>query len=120
MQKHTHLKTPAQRRAKARNVRALDRLDESPKLTMREIADHHGISRAQAFKLIAELEAWEASATFQDEADAVMAQTPGEYHPFLWLLVSGRMLYAYTQGEVTNSVFGPAADGHNEPDLLLR
>ena len=93
-----------QRRAKARCIRALIQM-ESPQTSMTEACDKHKISRTTGYRILEELIAWEQTATPQTEAAEIMAQTrQTTYHPNLWLLVSGKTLMAYMQGQ---DGFGP-------------
>jgi hypothetical protein len=113
--------TPLKRRIKARQIRGRSRWDgprgtEYGTLNMQEIADKHGVSLAHAKRIVDELEAWESTVTFQDEADEINSYLPG-YHPMKWDLVSGRMLHAYIQGELAGheKMLGGAAQA--EPDI---
>lgn len=85
------------RRAKARCIRALCQME--PADTVDQAAEKHHVSRATAYRIIEELEAWEQTATPQDEAREIMAQTQQtQYDPLLWLLTSGKLTMAYIQG----------------------
>jgi hypothetical protein len=104
--------TDIQRRAKARCIRALVQME--PADTVDQAAKKHHMSRATAYRVIEELEAWECTATPQDEAREILAQTKlTEYHPNLWLLVSGKLALAYMQG---HDGIGPELFG-DSPDL---
>lgn len=89
--------TSIKRRAKARCIRALCQME--PADTVERAAEKHNVSRATAYNIVKELELWEQTATPQDEAREIMAQTrQTEYDPYLWLLTSGKLTMAYIQG----------------------
>lgn len=104
------------RRSKARCIRALTQMD--PPKTVDEAALAHNVSRTTAYRIVEELEAWEKTATYQDEADEILAQTKrATYDPYLWLLTSSKMLMAYSQGHdgVGPELFG----GSPEPNEVI-
>lgn len=85
------------RRAKARCIRALCQME--PAHTVEQAAEKHKVSRATAYNLVNELEVWEETATPQDEAREIMAQTRLKtYDPHVWLLTSGNLTMGYAQG----------------------
>jgi hypothetical protein len=105
-----------ERRRKARNIRALSRIDNSAdRKTIDEIIVIHKISKTNAYRILAELEEWETNSTFAQEAADIALSYP-KYSTKKWLLVSGKMLLAYIQGEISASVMGSSAP--EQDDLL--
>lgn len=89
---------PVKRRAKARCVRALCQ-DWINMHTVDQAAEKLHISRATAYRIVEELEAWEETATPQDEAREIMAQTRlKRYEHHVWRLTSGNLAQGYAQG----------------------
>ena len=115
----TNYMSAAQRRAKARCIRALIQI-ENPKTSMTDAAAKHKVSRAYAYRLLEELRVWEAKAAFEQEAKEILAQlahiTHGAYDPYMWLLASGKMTRAYAQGDISTEMFNGQADPRD--DLL--
>ena len=102
--------TPTKRRAKARCIRALIQI-EQPKTSMIQACEKHRLSRNTGYRILEELIEWERTATPQMEAAEIMAQTRAtSYDPHLWLLASGKLTYAYLQGEdgIGPELFGAA------------
>ncbi len=93
--------TPFERRDKARCIRGMIRTEK----TMAQAHTAHKVSRAHAYRMLEELEAWETAATFEQEAAEVNQIFP-KYDSAKWLMVSGRMLTAYAKGEIDASLLG--------------
>jgi|SRR5579859_2491493 len=104
--------TPVQRRNKARIIRRLLR-EEMP---MNKAAEAHGVSRAHAYRIIEELDKWEDTATFQQEADD-LHQDP-RLVPYFggekWSLLSGRMILAYAHGELDAVILNAEPDRQSD------
>jgi hypothetical protein len=86
------------RRAQARKIRAMLGLEE---YTIAQIMERKSLSRATIYRIMQELEAWENSHTFEDEAAEINAMYP-EYNSIKWCLCSGRLTLAYARGELPN------------------
>ncbi len=98
--------TEAERRYKARKIRGLINTGDKPK-TMIEAADIQKVSRPTAYRILAELDAWESTKTLEQEVTDIDAQLRTMPHgkswaqcdKSKWYLASGRLLLAYAQGE---------------------
>lgn len=99
----TILKTPTDRRAKARKMRGMMRSDPPPPL--QEVLDVHGLSRTHYYRIVEELEAWEEKATPEQEAVEVNAMYP-QRASMKWILMSGKSLTAYARGEIDDVLHG--------------
>lgn len=103
------------RRAKARCIRALTEME--PAKTVEQAAEQHHVSRITAYRLVKELEAWETTATPQDEAREILAQTKlKEYDPLVWLFTSGKLTMAYANGHdgIGPELFGGAPNADEQ------
>jgi hypothetical protein len=99
--------TPHQRRMKARRIRFW----ESKLETREEAATRVKVSRVYAYTLMKELEAWEATATYQQQADDIrIVPALRTYSSKLWFLCSGKMILAYMSGEIPSTMFGDTRD----------
>lgn len=108
-----------QRRAKARCVRAMVEMD--PPKSIEQASANHNISRASAYRFMQELAAWESTATFQDEATEILAQTKHTtYDPHMLLLASPKFVMAFAQGHdgVDAGLFGGMPDPRDSLDPL--
>jgi hypothetical protein len=111
------LKTAIGRRAKARKMRGMMRDDPQPQLT--DVLNTHVVSRPTYYRLLAELEAWEAKATPEQEAAEINAMYP-ERSSTKWILISGKALLAYAKGEIDDVLHGKHQSIAVEPtDELL-
>lgn len=94
--------TPIERRMKARRIRFWERKQE----TREQAAARFKVSRVYAYTLMEELDVWEATATYQSQADEIRtAPKCQKYHVYLWFLCSGNMLLAYIRGEISATLF---------------
>lgn len=73
-------------------------------------ASNH-MSKVHMYRIIEELEEWEKTATFEQEAAEINAQWP-EYHPDKIPLMSGPMILAYIHAEISSALLN---DGEREP-----
>lgn len=92
-------RTPADQRCLARKLRGRVRNVEIPR-TMEESAESLGVSRTHAYRLVGDLETWEAQATRQEEIDELEEQFKfvSKYDPVKWLVVSGQRILDYAHG----------------------
>jgi|SRR5882757_4314227 len=92
-------RTPKEQRCFARKLRGRVRNLEKPR-TMEESAESLGVSRPHAYRLVADLEAWEAQATRQEEIDELEEQFKfvSGYDPIKWIVVSGQRILDYAHG----------------------
>jgi hypothetical protein len=109
--------TPIERRMKARFIRYLAERTETR--TMEEAAIVHHVSRAYAYQILKELDKWESTHTFEQEADEINNYRFGDSKaitwegmgPEKWLLMSGRAIHAYASREIESTMLGaPHAD----------
>lgn len=97
--------TPAERRYKARKIRALCQVGDRPK-TMTEAADIQGVSRTWAYRILEELHTWEDKATFKQEIADIDTQLRRLGSSWAacdgtkWFLTSGKLTIAYAKGEL--------------------
>jgi hypothetical protein len=100
--------TPFQRRMKARYIRFFERKGK----TKEEAAALKKVSRVYAYTIREELEAWEATATYQQQADDIrtVPKLRSKYGSYLWFLCSGNMLLAYMSGEIPQTLFNKKAE----------
>jgi len=112
-----------ERRTQARRIRCKMRDDPPPPLA--PVLDAYGISKTQYYRILTELETWEETkATYQQQADEVHAapdlmqwlKATGEP---IWCLVSGRMIKAYHEGEIPNSMLNRNA-ASSESDIAVQ
>lgn len=105
---------PVVRRHKARRIRACTRGE----FNISQACEKHKVSRSYGYRLIADLEAWEASATPEQELEEVHAAmrrynlNPAD--PLKWLFVSGKLLTAYARGEWTPGQDDIGAEPYDE------
>lgn len=118
---HTPEGTGPERRAKARKLRARVRM----KMDMTEACARHEVSRATAYRLIRQLEAWELTATHAEqiaELDVHANQIdPGHTFRTLtdglkWTLPSGQMIMDNAQGN--DSYLGAATPAESDDPLM--
>ncbi len=101
-----------ERRAMARVARRILRFCQ----TMTVAAAHLGVTRAYVYRLIAELEAWEETATPEEQYAEIEAQEP-EHRTKRFALLGGMVLLAYTKGELGDA--WPGTKVKTKPDPLL-
>jgi hypothetical protein len=109
--------TPFQRRMKARRIRFFERWQKCEE-TREQLAERFNVSRIYSYVLTAELEAWETTATYQQQADDIRTIPKyREYKAWLWFLCSGPMILAYKSGEIPQSLFNKKLE-HQTQDII--
>ena len=116
------LMTPLQRRQKARAIRSLTNFEDYEHCTFERACEKHSISRAHGYTILKELEAWEETATFADQAAEIIQNEPakldnGYVTSHVWSLVSGKMIMACVNGEIDSSIFADAEIAKEDPLL---
>lgn len=114
----TH-RNPVEQRAMARKLRALVRSERS----VTDAVATHSVSRAHYYRLVSDLEKWEAASSREDEIAELKAQMHEykHYDAIMWDLVSGNRLLDYIRGldNILEEIYEPANLSTVQSDDLL-
>jgi hypothetical protein len=109
--------TAEERRVKARKIRMMTRGGDYEGWTMDQIADRHAISRQYAYQLVKELEDWEGTGKFEEQAREINEHHWKEYIPAKWMLCSGWMIQAYVNGQISRALLNGPDDHVNDVSI---